>query len=110
MFSKKPQGIDPLIVELQLFQARAEILLENHRVEINKAFESNMKQWDRIRELEEELKEATKPVTFFGNAPIGISEEAEDAKWQLDNGIIDRQLYEEILKEVGLEPNVEIHY
>lgn len=82
------------------------LLFEALRTTLNEVFLESKESKIRLDIAEKQPE----PVTFFGNAPLHVSEEAEDAKWQLDNGIIDRKLYEEILEEVGLEPNVEIHY
>lgn len=49
------------------------------------------------------------PHSFIGNAPLYVDETEEDAKWQLDNGLIDHKMYEDILKEAGLH-NTEIQF
>lgn len=48
-------------------------------------------------------------VPMQGNVPLWMPEAEEDARFQLENGLIDKQLYNEILEEIGLEPNTEVH-
>lgn len=66
---------------------------------------------DQFREQSKDLKEArTQPeqVSWMANVPLHVSEDEEEARWQLENGLIDRELFSEILSEVGLDPNIDI--
>lgn len=48
-------------------------------------------------------------IPWTANAPMYISETEEDAQWQLDNNLISKEMYEEILHEAGLQ-NTEIQF
>jgi hypothetical protein len=60
----------------------------------------------KVDELEAALEEArnTLPasVSMLGGVPLHVSEDEEEAKWQLENGLIDKKMYNDILEEVGL--------
>lgn len=81
----------------------------------------------RLAELEKQLKkfkkklkavdatllpyrnpEPTPPQSFFGNVPLHVTEEEEDARYQLDAGFIDTAEYKQILADIGLDPSIEI--
>jgi DNA repair exonuclease SbcCD ATPase subunit len=60
----------------------------------------------KVDELEAALEEArnTLPasISMLGGVPLHVSEDEEEAKWQLENGLIDKKMYDDILQEVGL--------
>ena len=71
------------------------------------------KLWESVHELQAAAAKApAEPeIPMWANVPMHVTDDEEDAKWQLDNGLIDRNEYEKLLEEVGLAPNVEIeHY
>lgn len=48
------------------------------------------------------------PVTSWNaNVPLHVSEDEEEAQWQLENGLIDREMFNAVLEEAGLTPNIE---
>lgn len=103
MFRSK--GIDPEIVALRERATALETLSETLRVEFNKV-------WAELKDLRAEVQLLQKqPPLMWANAPLHVTEDEEDAKWQLDNGMIEKKEYEELLQQLGLEPKVEtIHY
>lgn len=70
-----------------------------------------------IKKLKKRLKQVDatllpyknpQPQSFFGNAPIAVSETEEDAQWQLDAGLIDKREYQQLVAELGLDPTIEV--
>ena len=102
--------VESLREELELARDRCESLqgahdslTESHRslLEVHREQTEDLKRAnERIEEL---LKPPEQPVTFVANAPIHVSEDEDEARWQLDNGLIDQEMYNEILKEIGFQ-------
>jgi hypothetical protein len=82
--------------------ARYDQLAEAHRT-LTEAHKTAMSRLEQPAEVV--------PPSFFGNTPIHVSEEEEDTEYAFAHGLIpphDTTLYKDILKTVGLEPNVEV--
>lgn len=105
--------------ELRAFKAQVELDKQTTIKQFETQIEYNAELRKQIKKLKKRVAAIDKtlipykdpqPTSFFGNAPIAVSDDEEDARWQFANGMIDKTEYEEILKEVGLEPNIEVHY
>lgn len=68
---------------------------------------------ERYREQAAALEKAreVQPVpSWTANVPLHVSEDEEEAKWQLENGLIDDKMFNEILEQAGLEPRIEVQF
>lgn len=94
---------------LESVQAAHDSLTEAHTSLLKVHGEQTAKLAQAHERIEELLQPPEQPVTWVGNAPIHVSEDEEEAQWQLENGLIDKGMYEEILKEVGFQnPTIEV--
>lgn len=89
--------IEKLWDMVETAHGRYDELLEVH----NKVVEQFRVELDRRENLRKQLETASQPVPM-SSYPLYMSETEEDARYQLENGLIDRQLYEDILAETNL--------
>ena len=48
-------------------------------------------------------KAVVAPTSFVGGVPAFVSEDEQDLQWQLDNGLIDKKEFSDILRAAGFD-------
>lgn len=57
-------------------------------------------------ELAEHIKRMNDVPTQFSSGPLWMSEEEEDARYQYEHGDINREMLQDTLQELGLNPDI----
>lgn len=89
--------IDVLHGAVTAFRTNFESLLEAHTALV-KAHDELLRQ-----------KAEQTPPAMWANVPLHVPEYEEDAQWALDNNLVDKKLYQDILDAAGFE-NSEIEF
>lgn len=101
MFQTKQAAVDLFQVIERLTENNAKLVASNadlvHEVEILRR---------KNEELAEHIKKMHDIPTQFSSGPLWMSEEEEDARYQYEHGDINREMLQDTLQELGLNPDI----